>query len=683
MNESDRSMHERYSAAAEPWRLPFPDLVSLVQPRDDDELAALVDHYGRDRIENRLGVDVSMFLRAIERLADRRVVLDAAIDMSIRSASGGDELSPDAIDALRRDYPQFNQAIDDAVQLHAALVSTTGTPAAMGYARDWTLPRSFGPRLRDGRSQFELTELIGEGAWAQLFLAIDRNLSDADSSAYVAVKVLRAGILDESAARLFADEATKARRVRHANVVGVLQRGTTDEGDSFIVYEHVTSGDLETWRASHAEAITATEAVRIASQIARGVQAAHFAGVVHCDLKPRNIVMTERGDPKIIDFGVSQRLVHESETRPNDRPSLGRMGTLGFMAPEQYLMQDGSDAPAVDLYALGGILYWLLTGRVPNGASASEAAERMSREEPFTDDDLSLVSDPVLRRIIRRCLRRSPAERYASPSAFADDLDAWREHRPIAWMRPSVPQRAALFARRNPWLVGLSAIVLVSAIAITLTVRNANRHEREARQAQDTAQELQGRTTKITESIKFAAQQFQRLAIGGRFFEVLQFTWTLEYLAHAGVFSHPSDVERMWAVRQVAYEERIKRWHAGGYTDDVHLMCLELQQGFWLIRDREPYRATSVLAGVRARFAALGSFTRFYTRLADMVLASALAAEVICSDASGWSRDDLEQLAAHLEDCLNDLGGYFDRGQAYQMGEEQLDSLRALREQLP
>src|SRR5262249_8770250 len=155
-----------------------------------------------------------------------------------------------------------------------------------------------------GRSRYQLTKLLGSGSAGEVYQAIDRQLSERDRPAYVAIKLLTNRGRAEGDRQLLVEEAAKARRVLHDNVVRVLDRGVSEQDEDYIIYEHVEGGDLDAWFERNGFRATPAEAARMAAKIARGVQAAHSSGVVHCDLKPSNVLVTDAGEPKVCDFGI-------------------------------------------------------------------------------------------------------------------------------------------------------------------------------------------------------------------------------------------------------------------------------------------------------------------------------------------------------------------------------------------
>src|SRR5262249_15362971 len=190
----------------------------------------------------------------------------------------------------------------EAAILAHSICSTTVLAAKLRPQRSMDLPADFGPAQPDGVQRYQLTQLLGRGSQGHVYLATDRALSEPDRPAQVAIKVL-SGTLDDPVAReRFAEEATKARRIDHPNVVRVLDRGTTEQGNDYIVYEYVPGGDLSSFLAERGLPLPLKQAASLVAQVARGVQSAHAAGLVHCDLKPGNI-MWDGAMAKVADFG--------------------------------------------------------------------------------------------------------------------------------------------------------------------------------------------------------------------------------------------------------------------------------------------------------------------------------------------------------------------------------------------
>lgn len=444
---------------------------------DDDLLADAIESDGRALLDEGVAVPLDRYIHAVPDLERRPVPLDAALDIALRSsarARGGARPDPTDADRVAADYPRLKRAIHDALSLDAGLLTTHQVQASERPEPLAGLPRNFGPYLADGRERYTLNRLIGVGTSGTVYAAIDRHLSEPDRPAEVAIKVLGARRRDRWFARRLTEEATKARRVDHPSVVRVLDRGGDQTDAPFIVYELIKGGDLQSWFEAHTKRVPVRRAVEIVAQIARGVQAAHAAGLVHSDLKPANVLMDENGRAKVADFGIAARLhrsLMEEAGSGNDTPPSGPVGNMAFISPEQFRAEPGCFSAPADVYALGGILYYLLSGGFPNGDSPAEVARNhgdaaksassrppsLLRSRPEIDRSLDLIC--------ARALAPLPAGRQPSASELADDLEAWLQSRPIRWQRPSKRRVLALWIKRRPAVAGLAALALVFLVA--------------------------------------------------------------------------------------------------------------------------------------------------------------------------------------------------------------------------
>lgn len=315
----------------------------------------------------------------------------------------------------------------------AALISALVDQAIAVDMVPWSCPCEFGPGGR-----YRLEELIGAGGGGLVYRATDQLLSSEGFSARVAVKIL--------GRHLPRNEALTARRIDHPSVMAVIDRGTTDDGATYIVSEYIDGGDL----SDVAAPMRPREAASLVAKLASAVQAAHSAGVVHCDLKPSNVLMTRAGEPKLSDFGLAR---WDADT------ATGVRGNAAFMPPEQYAGAPDSLTPPADIYALGGILSYLLTGELPHGEAPRDVAAfhaaRRRIPRPGIDGDLD--------RICLRATDPDRALRYSSAAQVQEDLMRWLRREPLDWTRPTAVRRLSLFARRRPALSVLAPAVLVLA----------------------------------------------------------------------------------------------------------------------------------------------------------------------------------------------------------------------------
>ena len=263
-------------------------------------------------------------------------------------------------------------------------------------------------------SRFLLQERLGAGATATTYLAHDRALDRT-----VVIKTVNRGALrDSEAVARFEREARAAASVNHPNVVGVYDYGDSD-GTNYLVLRHVEGISLRAHLAQRGR-LSADEAGRVGGQVLAGLGAIHDAGLIHRDLKPENVIVGRDGLLRITDFGIA---VAQSDIRLTTHGQV--WGTPAYMAPEQVLGKPIS--PATDAYAVGVILFELLTGRLPfaqGGDSSAMAYAHVSKQPPRLRDAASDISaPPALEAVLRRALAKEPSARYQTAAAMAQDLE--------------------------------------------------------------------------------------------------------------------------------------------------------------------------------------------------------------------------------------------------------------------
>jgi serine/threonine protein kinase len=205
-------------------------------------------------------------------------------------------------------------------------------------------------------------------------------------------------------------------------------------------------------------------AAELVHQLACAVQHAHERGVIHRDLKPANVLLATDGMPKLTDFGLAKRLDHG----PGLTETGVLLGTPGYMAPEQAL--GGAVGPATDVYALGAILYELLTGEAPfRGDSLLRTLEQVVSAPPRRPGSLREGVGRDLEAVCLKCLQKEPRDRYASAEELAADLHRFLSGGPVLARPPWAGRRALAWVRRHPGLAGVIAGMAVGAAA-ALTV---------------------------------------------------------------------------------------------------------------------------------------------------------------------------------------------------------------------
>jgi serine/threonine protein kinase len=310
---------------------------------------------------------------------------------------------------------------------------------------------------------YEIVRELGRGGMGVVYLARHVALNRT-----VALKMILGGaFIDAEGLARFRLEAESVARMQHPNIVQIFEVGTqaSSLGDQFsrpyFSLEYVDGGTLA--QRLQGQPQPARFAAALVEVLARTVHHAHSRGIVHRDLKPANVLLAADGQPKISDFGLAKQL--DEPTSEAKTVSGARLGTPEYMAPEQAAGK-GEIGPAADVWALGVLLYELLTAQRPfEGLSAWDTIDAVLRQEPRPPARLLSSVPRDLDTICLKCLRKEPAQRYGSADALAADLQRFLRGEPIAARRVGEVERAWKWARRRPLIAGLLA-----ALAVLLVV---------------------------------------------------------------------------------------------------------------------------------------------------------------------------------------------------------------------
>jgi serine/threonine-protein kinase len=284
---------------------------------------------------------------------------------------------------------------------------------------------------------YEILKELGRGGMGAVYMARQVALNR-----IVAIKIiLSARHAGESERRRFRREALAIAGLQHPNILQVYELGE-HEGMPFLVMEYCPGGSLA--RRLGGTPLASGEAAKLVRTLALAMQAAHSQGIVHRDLKPGNVLLAAEGTPKITDFGLAKRLDVVSDlTAEGDI-----LGTPSYMTPEQALGKTDI-GPATDVYALGAILYEMLTGRPPFRAdTAFHTITQVVSDDPAPPRQLNPAVPRDLETICLKCLQKDPARRYASAADLAADLDRCLEGVPIRARSAGSLERARKWARR-------------------------------------------------------------------------------------------------------------------------------------------------------------------------------------------------------------------------------------------
>jgi tetratricopeptide (TPR) repeat protein/predicted Ser/Thr protein kinase len=294
---------------------------------------------------------------------------------------------------------------------------------------------------------YQVLEVLGKGGMGVVYKAMQVSLGR-----LVALKmILHAEHASPEEQRRFRAEAEAVARLQHPNIVQVYEVGES-QGLPFFSLEYCGGGSLA--QKLNGTPWEARPAAELMETLAQAMHAAHAAGIVHRDLKPANVLLTAQGTPKITDFGLAKRLDSQGQTRTG-----AVMGTPSYMAPEQASGQKDV-GPTADVYALGAVLYELLTGRPPfRAATALDTLRQVVSDEPVPVRRLQPKVPKDLETVCHKCLEKDPKRRYGSAEALAEDLRRFQAGEPVVARPVGVAGRAVKWARRRPAVAALLALV--------------------------------------------------------------------------------------------------------------------------------------------------------------------------------------------------------------------------------
>jgi len=275
----------------------------------------------------------------------------------------------------------------------------------------------------------------------------------------VALKMILSGRLaSEADIKRFCAEAEAAAQLQHPNIVAVHEVGEC-RGQHYFSMDFVEGKDLA--QLAKDCPMGSEKAAVYVKKVATAVHYAHEQGIIHRDLKPQNILIDRADEPRVTDFGLAKRVEFDTGLTASGAV----LGSPGYMAPEQAGGRNAEVGPGTDVYALGAILYHLLTGRSPfRAATPLETLKQVTESEPAAPRSLNPSIPVDLETVCLKCLEKQPARRYESAKDLADELGRYLRHEPVRARRASLRERAAKWAKRNPTMVAMSAVVMAVAM---------------------------------------------------------------------------------------------------------------------------------------------------------------------------------------------------------------------------
>jgi serine/threonine-protein kinase len=403
----------------------------------------------------------TIFQAALDREdpADRADYLDEACT--------GNAALRERVEALLRSHDDPDFLVVPALRRQADTNEAAAADDFLAFLAPGGEPGSLG-RL----DHYEVLEVIGKGGMGVVYKARDLQLNR-----LVALKMIRASLQDDAEQlQRFLTEAEAVAQLQHANIVPIFEIGRC-KGLPYFTLEWVPGGSLA--HKLKAGPLPAATAARLLEQVAQGIQAAHQRGIVHRDLKPDNVLLAEDGTPRVADFGLAKRV----EVDDGGTVTGVVLGTPSYMAPEQAGGKNRQVGPASDVYALGTILYEMLTGRPPfKAATVLDTLLQVRNDEPAAPSLLQSKVPRDLETICLKCLRKEPEKRYLSAAALAEDLQRFQRGEPIQARPVGRVERTWRWGRQHPAQAGLVAagvLALVLGTAAVVYRQQQRQHGRE------------------------------------------------------------------------------------------------------------------------------------------------------------------------------------------------------------
>jgi eukaryotic-like serine/threonine-protein kinase len=350
---------------------------------------------------------------------------------------------------------------------------------------------------------YKLTSRIGEGGMGNVWLA---ERADGRFERQVAIKFVHFAVTSREAAERFRREGRILGKVQHPHIAELIDAGLRPGGEPYLVLEYVEGQHIDEYCDKHKLGVDAR--VRLFLDVLTAVAHAHANLVVHRDIKPSNVLVSSDGDVKLLDFGIAKLLADGTSSAAKTQLTLGSGAAMTplFAAPEQVTGE--SITVATDVYALGALLFLLLTGQHPAGSGPHSPADLIKSiteiDAPLASQAVALAGDGAtaesrgaplekLRRqlrgdldtILAQALKKKPAERYASVAALSDDLHRYLRHEPIRARPDTVSYRLRKYVRRHRVGVAVAAASALLLVAFSVTQATELRRIRRERDRAD------------------------------------------------------------------------------------------------------------------------------------------------------------------------------------------------------
>lgn len=406
------------------------------------------------------------------------------------------ERYPEFTSELTDFFDELSRISDLAAPLRTLMDEDTGLAGAPSLDGFRVILQQVGDKRL---SDYEILEEIGRGGMGLVLRAHQHSLRRD-----VALKIVTADpTLSPEAHRRFRVEVESVAMLDHPHIVPIFECGTAGPYRYFsmkLIRGEALSERIDSYRSKP------REAARLIQVLADAVHYAHQRGILHRDLKPGNILVDENEVPYVTDFGLAVRMRHDERATI---PGLAA-GTLCYMAPEQ-VSGAAEVTTTADVYALGVVLYQLLTGDVPfSDVNQLRLIESIEHQTPIPPDRISAETGSDLATICLKCLEKDPDDRYPSANALAEDLNRWLSGKPISARRSTLLYRLRKWVSREPYTaLCAAAAVMAMLFGVTGVVwkwRDAERHRAEAEHAEREALSAKSRTETALRHAEMAAE---------------------------------------------------------------------------------------------------------------------------------------------------------------------------------
>ena len=445
-----------------------------------------------------------------ERWARVKELFEAAVDLDpnqraalLDKECGGDESLRAEIESLLKSDEQTDGFIEQP---------------AFAIPRDLFPDNAEEPVVGRQFGAYQVIREIGRGGLGAVYLAAR---ADDEYRKEVAIKLVRRGLDTEDILRRFRNERQILAQLDHPNIARLIDGGTTDDGLPYFVMEYVNGVPINAY--CDANALSTTERLKLFRKVCEAITYAHQNLVIHRDLKPSNILVTQEGEPKLLDFGIAKLLSTGDELFTQTIPAL-RVMTPEYASPEQ--VKGDMIATTSDVYSLGVLLYELLTGQRPyrlKTRTPEEIARAITEQEPErpstavakgAGNSKTQIPNPKLLRgdldnIVLMAMRKEPARRYTSVGQFSEDIRRHLEQLPVRARKDTLRYRSEKFIRRHKVGVAAAALIALSLVGgIVATFWEARR----ATQQRDRAERRFADVRKLSNALLFdIAPKIERL----------------------------------------------------------------------------------------------------------------------------------------------------------------------------